>query len=218
MFVAAAFAHIGGALGPSCAQHAVSAAHPSASVAGCAGPVPTPPFARAVVPGGAHCAAQLWCMHAPTALPCSMQAAFIMVGAHSVGETVRCLREGYANQVRSSFPTGSPEKQVAPSGTVGHGDAWASYDRQYSKGEDGWLFRPRIARAEGAIHGLVRGAVHSFRYRTVTKEGVSDRTGADGGVSPRAWRGLLALHCLMARAPASFLDVRGLGACSASAP
>ena len=75
-----------------------------------------------------------------------------------------------------------------------------------------------IARAEGAIHGLVRGAVHSFRYRTVTKEGVSDWTGADGGVSPRAWRGLLALHCLMARAPASFLDVRGLGACSASAP
>jgi len=84
MFVAAAFAHIGGALGPSCAQHAVSAAHPSASVAGCAGPAPTEPFACAVVPGGAHCAAQLWCMHAPTALPCSMQAAFIMVGAHSV--------------------------------------------------------------------------------------------------------------------------------------
>jgi hypothetical protein len=50
----------------------------------------------------------------------------------------------------------------------------ASYDWQYSKGEDAWLSGPRTVRADVTLEGLVRGAVYFFRYRTVTKEGVSD--------------------------------------------
>jgi hypothetical protein len=50
----------------------------------------------------------------------------------------------------------------------------ASYDWQYSKGEDAWLSGPRTVRADATLDGLVRGAVYFFRYRTVTKEGVSD--------------------------------------------
>ena len=50
----------------------------------------------------------------------------------------------------------------------------ASYDWQYSKGEEPWLFGPRTVRADVKLHGLARGAVYFFRYRTVTKEGVSD--------------------------------------------
>jgi hypothetical protein len=50
----------------------------------------------------------------------------------------------------------------------------ASYDWQCSKGEERWLFGPRTVRADVKLYGLVRGAVYVFRYRTVTKEGVSD--------------------------------------------
>jgi hypothetical protein len=49
----------------------------------------------------------------------------------------------------------------------------ASYEWQYAKGEDAWLFAPPTVRADATLHGLVRGAVYFFRYRTVTKEGVS---------------------------------------------
>jgi hypothetical protein len=50
----------------------------------------------------------------------------------------------------------------------------ASYDWQCSKGEERWLFGPRTVRADVKLDGLARGAVYLFRYRTVTKEGVSD--------------------------------------------
>ena len=50
----------------------------------------------------------------------------------------------------------------------------ASYDWQYSKDQQQWLFGPRTVRADVKLYGLVRGTVYFFRYRTVTKEGVSD--------------------------------------------
>ena len=50
----------------------------------------------------------------------------------------------------------------------------ASYDWQYSKGEESWLFGPRTVRADVTLDGLLRGATYFFRYRTVTREGVSD--------------------------------------------
>jgi hypothetical protein len=50
----------------------------------------------------------------------------------------------------------------------------ASYDWQYSKDQQQWLFGPRTVRADVKLYGLVRGTVYFFRYRTVTREGVSD--------------------------------------------
>jgi hypothetical protein len=50
----------------------------------------------------------------------------------------------------------------------------ASYDWQYSKGEDPWPFGPRTVRGGATLDGLVRAAVFFSRVRTVTKEGVSE--------------------------------------------
>ena len=50
----------------------------------------------------------------------------------------------------------------------------ASYAWQYAKGEEPWLFGPRTVRADAKLSGLERGAVYFFRYRKVTREGVSD--------------------------------------------
>jgi hypothetical protein len=50
----------------------------------------------------------------------------------------------------------------------------ASYDWQYAKGEGPWLFGPRTVRADAKLSGLERAAVYFFRYRKVTREGVSD--------------------------------------------
>jgi hypothetical protein len=49
-----------------------------------------------------------------------------------------------------------------------------SSDRQYAKGESPWLFGPCTVWADATLEGLVQGAVSFFRYRTVTKEGLSD--------------------------------------------
>ena len=50
----------------------------------------------------------------------------------------------------------------------------ASYDWHYAKGDDRWLFGPPTVRSDATLHGLVPGAVDSFRVPTVTREGVSD--------------------------------------------
>jgi hypothetical protein len=81
------------------------------------------------------------------------------------------------NTRRPSKPT-FEAKQLPVSGAV-HlfaraANGRASYDWQYSKGEDLWLFGPRTVRADVTLDGLVRGAVYFFRVRIVTKEGVSD--------------------------------------------
>ena len=49
----------------------------------------------------------------------------------------------------------------------------ASYEWQYATREDAWLFGPPTVQADATLDGLVPGAVHFFRYRTLTKEGVS---------------------------------------------
>jgi hypothetical protein len=80
------------------------------------------------------------------------------------------------NTRRPSKPT-FEAKQLPVSGAV-HlfaraANGRASYDWQYSKGEDLWLFGPRTVRADVTLCGLARGAVYFFGYRTGTKEGVS---------------------------------------------
>jgi hypothetical protein len=50
----------------------------------------------------------------------------------------------------------------------------ASYEWQYSTDEEHWLSGAPTVRADATLHGLAYGTVYFFRYRTVTKEGVSD--------------------------------------------
>jgi hypothetical protein len=49
----------------------------------------------------------------------------------------------------------------------------ASYDWQYSTDQERWLFGEPTVRADATLTGLTRGVRYFFRYRTVTKEGVS---------------------------------------------
>jgi hypothetical protein len=50
----------------------------------------------------------------------------------------------------------------------------ASYDWQQSSDDVVWIDLPRTVRADAHVSGLVAGLRYWFRYRTVTREGVSD--------------------------------------------
>jgi len=80
--VATTCEQLGGAPPGTCAQHAVSAVQGSESVA--AGGAPIVGLAAGVAAACVgHCAAQLWRMQAPTAIPGCMHEGDIMLGAHS---------------------------------------------------------------------------------------------------------------------------------------
>ena len=49
----------------------------------------------------------------------------------------------------------------------------ASYDWQYGTDQDNWLLAAPTVRADAKLYGLAHGALYFFRYRTVTKEGIS---------------------------------------------
>jgi hypothetical protein len=102
------------------------------------------------------------------------------VANQSPGETTAII-ESSGMHVRGSPTHGKPPfeaKEGRVSGTV-HlvaraAKGRASYDWQWSDDDTLWVDLPRSMRADATVSDLVAGRRYGFRYRTVTKEGVSD--------------------------------------------
>jgi len=87
------------------------------------------------------------------------------------GMSVKNTRGPSKPQFEAKQLTVSGEVHLFARAAKGH----ASYDWQYRKrkGEGPWLFGRRTVQADVKLYGLERGAYYDFRYRMVTKEGVS---------------------------------------------
>jgi hypothetical protein len=57
---------------------------------------------------------------------------------------------------------------------VRHPGGVTSFDWQYSTDGTHWVDAPRTVQARADLDGLTPGVLYSFRYRTLTKEGLSD--------------------------------------------